>query len=462
MEQKKIDYQNILLLILEEMRKSNVLQITVDMWFSDLTLISLNFKEAIFTTPLNTKRDVIMNRFIDTFKACIAKVVGFEPEVYILSSENGEIDLSSDKFKEQNEEEENKPAKRAPIKLDRKSNFTFDNFIVGETNKFACAIARAVSEKDLDSNELNTDNNPFFIYGPSGVGKTHLLYAITNRISERYPNKKITYMTSEEFTNQLVLAIQERKTLQFHDKLRTTDVLLIDDIQFIAGKTSTQEEFFNTFNAIYEDNKQIILTSDRPPEEIKTLETRLRTRFMAGMIADIQLPDYNLKCAILEQKASMHGISLSKEVISYIAENVNSSIRELEGIVQRLGAHSLLYNGDITIDKVNSLIKSFVKNNDNDFKRLENIILQVSKYFNINKEDIISDARTKEIKEARHICIYIARQKTHLSQSQIGSIMKRDRTTVLASEQYVTKKMDESNEFALLVKDIEREVEKLN
>ena len=241
---------------------------------------------------------------------------------------------------------------------DYRSDYTFDNFIVGSSNKFAHAAALAVAEKNLNDPETLRSNmyNPLFIYGPSGVGKTHLLYAITNKISRKYPDKKIIYVKGEEFTNQLVEAIQHKTTTQFREKYRSVDVLLIDDIQFVAGRISTQEEVFNTFNAVYEEHKQIILTSDRPPNEIKTLEERLRTRFLSGLLADVSLPDFDLRLAILQQKAKQNNIYLDQNTMKYIADNVTSSIRQLEGVIKKLGAITLLEGGELNFERVRDSI----------------------------------------------------------------------------------------------------------
>jgi chromosomal replication initiator protein len=315
----------------------------------------------------------------------------------------------------------------------------------------------AVADKDYNDNSFNL-YNPLFIYGPSGVGKTHLLYAITNKISKKYPDKKITYVKGEEFTNQMVDALQKKNATQFREKYRNVDVLLIDDIQFVAGKISTQEELFNTFNAIYEAHKQIILTSDRPPEEIKTLEDRLKTRFMSGLMADVSLPDFELRVAILQQKALQSHLNLTYDILRFLAENVTSSIRQLEGVIKKLGAIALLEGGALDIERVKNSIKEFISVREDDGKRMDEIILAVSKKYDISRDDILSSKRNKEIAMARHICVYIARTITTLSQAQIGKALNRDRTTVISSEAVIKEEMESNNEFAMEVRELIRQI----
>lgn len=431
-----------------------------NLWFGDMDLTSLTAKEAIFTTTSNAKRDVILDIFADEMAEITESIVGFKPRIVVISTENEEIDLSAptlEIFHKIEKGEEKKPS-NIVMPEDYRSDYTFDNFITGASNEFAYAAARAVAEKDLDDPETLRANmfNPLFIFGPSGVGKTHLLYAITNQLAKRFPNKKIMYIKGEEFTNQLVDAIRNRTTAQFREKLRGVDVLLIDDIQFVAGREATQLEVFNTFNAVYEERKQIILTSDRPPYEMRTLEERLRTRFMSGILADVSLPDYDLRLAIIQQKAKEHKLYLSSEIIKYIAENVTSSIRQLEGIVKKLGAIKFLQGSDITLERVKDVTKDFSQAKENDSKKFSEIIEAVSTKFGVSKDDILSSKRNKEIATARHICVYIAREITSLSQTQIAKILNRDRSTLVSSEKFVKDKMAEDNEFALDIKEMIR------
>lgn len=439
--------------------RSNHTDTVVKLWFSDLKMISLSPDEVVFTTPTDIKRDIITKQFSEELGGVIFQIVGFKPEIVIYSRENGEIDLSRESIEriQRMEKGELSEGEKISVPEDYKSEYTFDNFVVGSSNKFAHAAAVAVADKNYDENNFNI-YNPLFIYGPSGVGKTHLLYAITNKISKNYPNKKIIYVKGEEFTNQLIDAIQKKTTTGFREKYRSVDVLLIDDIQFVAGRISTQEELFNTFNAIYEEHKQIILTSDRPPDEIKTLEDRLKTRFMSGLMADVSLPDFDLRVAILQQKARQSNLMLSPDILRFLAENVTSSIRQLEGVIKKLGAIYLLEGGELDIDKVKNSVREFVSVKENDGKRMDEIILAVSKKYDISREDILSTKRNMEIAMARHICVYIARTMTTLSQSQIGKALNRDRTTIISSEKVVKEEMEKNNDFAMEVRELIRSI----
>ncbi len=456
-----IDLEGIRSMLIELLLKENSTT-AVNLWFGDLKLASLDENEAVFISPTDLKKKIIQQRFALSMADHLNEILGFEPSVVIHSSEQGEIDLSRKNLEtfEKIEKGEIKSSSLSPneqIPNNYRSEYTFENFVVGASNKFANSAAVAVANQDFD-NFTKKEYNPLFIYGPSGVGKTHLLYAIVNRISKNFPNKKIVYIKGEEFANQLFTAISKHNTADFKNKYRTADVLLIDDIHFVAGKESLQEEFFNTFNAIYDANKQMIFTSDRPPHEMKSLEDRLRTRFMAGLIVDIQLPDYDLRCAILQQKSIMNHLNISNEIISYLAENVTSSIRQLEGVVKKLGAIQLLEGGEINIERVKSSIHEFVPKKDSDTKKMDDIILAVSKKFGVTRDDILSTKRNKEIAVPRHICVYIARQCTQLSQSQIGKVINRDRTTVISSESFVKDLMEKDSSFAYEVNSIIREI----
>lgn len=444
-----------------EVLKGKHFDVAYNLWFGDMELVSLTAKEATFTTTNNIKRDVILENFAEEIQDALAGVIGYRPRIIVISTENKEIDLSAPKI-EQFEKIERGEATSESVVMpdDYRSDYTFENFIVGASNEFAYAAARAVADKNLDDPETLRSNayNPLFIYGPSGVGKTHLLYAITNRLAKRYPQKKIVYIKGEEFTNQLVEAIRNKTTFEFREKFRRVDVLLIDDIQFVAGRDSTQLEVFNTFNAVYEERKQIILTSDRPPNEIKTLEERLRTRFLSGLLADVSLPDFDLRLAILQQKAKQNNIYLSSEILKYIADNVSSSIRQLEGIIKKLGAIKFLQGGELSFERVKDAIKDFVQVKENESKKFDEILMAVSTKFGISREDILSEKRKKEIAIARHICVYIARELTSLSQAQIAKILNRDRSTLVSSEKTVKDMMEKDSDFAFDIKEIIREL----
>ena len=460
MNLNSVDLEGIRAMLIELLLKENS-STAVNLWFGDLKLASLDENEAIFVSPTDLKKKIIQQRFALSIADHLNEILGFEPSVVIYSSENGEVDLSLtqseiDAVKEKNVN--NYPQKREMTAEEVfRSEYTFENFVVGSSNKFANSAAVAVANQDYNL-LTKKDYNPLFIYGNSGVGKTHLLYAIVNRILNNYPNKKIIYVKGEEFANQLFTAMRTKTTYEFKDKYRSADVLLIDDIHFVAGKESLQEEFFNTFNSIFDANKQMIFTADRPPQEMKSLEDRLRTRFMAGLIVELPLPDYDLRCAILQQKATLNHLNISNDIISYLAENVTTSIRQLEGVVKKLGAIQLLEGGDITLERVKNSINEFVPKKDSDQKKMDDIILAVTKKFGVTRDDILSTKRNKEIAVPRHICVYVARQCTNLSQNQIGKVINRDRTTVISSEGFVKDLMEKDSSFAYEVNSIIREI----
>lgn len=336
--------------------------------------------------------------------------------VYVLSEVTGkEYSLvfftEDDIFTDEKTEKEDKSSNNL-FDSHLNSRFTFDNFIIGSSNKFAYAAAAAVAANPGEK------YNPLFIYGSSGLGKTHLLHAVGNEIKKNNPNLKILYITTENFTNDFIDSIQHKTPASFRERFRNVDVLLIDDIQFIARAVSTQEEFFNTFNTLHNDGKQIVITSDRPISELSILEERLKTRFSCGLVADIQTPDYETKFAIIERKASENAISIENEIIDYIAISSGSSIREIEGVINHFSL-SLSQGRDITMNLAREAIKHLHNNDVNEIS-VAVIIDVVSRYYGISVEDIMSKKRTRNITVARHIAIFLCRSLTHLSFPEIG------------------------------------------
>ena len=285
------------------------------------------------------------------------------------------------------------------------------------------------------------DYNPLFIYGPSGLGKTHLICAIVNEIKKKKPDTKVMYVSGEEFTNQLIESISKHDTIAFHNKFRSCDILLIDDIHFIAGKDSTQETFFHTFNALYQDQKQIILTSDRPPKDISTLEERLRTRFEWGLIADIQPPDLELRLAILKRKVEEAGIAVPEDVLLFLAENLRSNIRQIVGAIKKLSAKSLIMGQVINMELARSCINELLGGAEPVSTTIDKIFSAVFKKYDVSKEDIKGKKRIKAITWARQVTIYLIREITELSFPDIGEIVDRDHATVIYSHNLVTKKI---------------------
>lgn len=315
------------------------------------------------------------------------------------------------------------------------SRYTFDTFVVGNNNKFAHAASLAVAEAPAEA------YNPLFIYGGVGLGKTHLMQSVAHFILNDNSKAKVLYVTSEKFTNELINSIRDDKNEEFRRKYRNIDVLLVDDIQFIAGKERTQEEFFHTFNALYEAKKQIIISSDRPPKEIETLEERLRSRFEWGLIADIQAPDYETRVAILRKKAELENIDLPDDVMEYVANNVKSNIRELEGAVNKILAYSrLLLPQEITKDMAEAALKDLISPAEQTQITHTLILEIVSEHFNVTPSDIVSKKRPREIAYPRQIVMYLCRKLTDMSLPKIGEILgKRDHTTVLHGYEKISK-----------------------
>ena len=313
----------------------------------------------------------------------------------------------------------------ARAKRSRVPQFTFDNFIVGNSNRFANAAAVAVAEKPADS------YNPLFIYGPSGVGKTHLLYAIANEIHKAHPDYNIVYIKGDQFTNELINALREGKNNEFRLKYRGADLFLVDDIQFIAGKDSTQEEFFHTFNNLYESHKQIVLTSDRPPHEMVRLEDRLRTRFEWGLLADIQPPDYETRMAIIKNKAVHLGFDIPDDVCNYIAENITNNVRQIEGTVKKIKAFKELDGMVLDVPNVSRAIKDMFKGKAENLPTPALIVSEVCQYYNIEEQVLRSTLKNKNTAEARQVAMYLIRTMTNLSLPEIGREFARDHTTVM-------------------------------
>ncbi|GMB11008.1 MAG: chromosomal replication initiator protein DnaA [Candidatus Improbicoccus devescovinae] len=343
--------------------------------------------------------------------------------------------------------------KNAPPDSDE---FMFSNYIVGPSNKFAHAAAVAVANNPAGA------YNPLFIYGNSGLGKTHLLYAIRNDIAKTNPELTAVYIKGDEFTNELIDSIRTNSTLEFHQKYRKSDLFLVDDIQFIAGKDATQEEFFHTFNSLYEAKKQIVLTSDRPPKEIQTLEDRLRTRFEWGLIADIQPPDFETRIAIIRRKAEKLGIGISGDVCDFIAKKLKSNIRQLEGVVKKIKARYLLSSEPINIETAQLAISDILNNDTPSPITIERIIQEVSKMFGVNAEDIRSSKRASAISTARQVSIYITREVTQIPLALIGNEFGgRDHSTVIYAITQIEKNIKTNTRLNSMISDVIKNIQSM-
>ncbi len=459
--------------VLENIKKTYS-EVFVTLWLNDIRLEVLNDKYAVLVNSSDLKCKFLTDHHIPIIKQHFEQVIGYSVKIVILSAQNGEPDLTpyiegkvleepleekkqtSTAFESNNKTDDN-PFEQASQKFPSyHTNYTFDNFIVGNSNKFAYEACIAVCDSPA------TQFNPLFIYGQSGLGKTHLLYAINNRILKNNPNANIIYVKGEDFANQLIENLSRKSPLtfreKFRDKFRKTDILLIDDIHFIAGKESTQEEIFHTFNALYEEGKQIILTSDRPPKEIKTLEERLRTRFEGGLIADIQPPDYELRTAILKHKAEKMGIHLDADVLDLLAENLRNNIRQLEGAVKKIVAHSFLNGTKITLDLAMSCISDVLSGNEPVNITIDRIFDKVTKKYNITEEELKGRKRQREIARVRHICIYIMRKMTDLSLPAIGKIFSRDHSTIISSLDTIETEIKESSLLEIEINELINEI----
>ncbi|MBQ8380293.1 MAG: chromosomal replication initiator protein DnaA [Clostridia bacterium] len=421
---------------------------TFKLWFGDFVLSSLTDEEAVFTTPTELRRKILSSKYMDVITETLAAIIGFEVKVRIESSESLSANLGdpepvnmtpSIEDTRENEEREKKITSLinadADTASDKKSvvdEYTFDNFIEGASNKFAKATCLAVA------NTPANDFNPLFIHGNSGLGKTHLLCAVINHMKIKHPHLKIVYKRCEEFMNELIAAISTSTTQEFKEKYRGADVLLIDDIQFIAGKVSTQEEFFHTFSYLYESNKQIILTSDRPPHEIKPLEDRLRTRFEGGLIADIQPPSPELRAAIIKKKSDLYNLEISNDLVEYMAGRLHDNIRQIEGVIKRLSAMKIMNDSPVTKALIDEVISVIDPGNIPVDILIDKIIATVSSYYGVSVEELKSKKKTDTVANARHVAIYIIRKLTEKSYKEIGAIFSRDHTTVMASCERVT------------------------
>ncbi len=441
-------------LIFEELKK-NVNESTFKLWFEELILTELTEKRAVLTANNMYRKNILNNSFKGKLEEVFESVLGFHIDIIVIAQ--GE---NIEKYNELSDSEPEKEIEEVKLtSIDEVSYFTgneeytFDNFIVGNSNKLAHAACVAVA------NNTGYDYNPLFIHGPSGLGKTHLLHAITNHIKKKNPNINIVYVTSEDFTNQLIESISKKTTEQFRNKFRNADMLMIDDIQFIAKTETTQEEIFHTFNAIYEKGVQIILTSDRPAKDIKHLEDRLLTRFDWGIAADINPPDFELRAAIISNKAKSKGITLSPEIINLLAENLTSNIRQLEGAVKKLCAIKILSDKEITLEVAKQAISDIARDKVSVTVTIDKVLETVSKKYGISVDDLKSKSKTSNISNARQIAMFVLKKTTDLSYPKIGSIFNRDYSTVIASVKKIDNESKCNSLFEIDINEIIDEVQ---
>jgi chromosomal replication initiator protein len=428
--------------------KSELSEVSFNTWIKSCQPISISSDTLKISVPNSFTQDILDKRYkelvINSIKAVCSKLYQIE---FIIMSDNYDKD----------ENNPNKVLKSIVVNDEMSSTlnpkYTFNSFVIGNSNRFAHAASLAVAESPAKA------YNPLFIYGGVGLGKTHLMHAIGHYILENNPNAKVVYVSSEKFTNELINAIKDDKNEEFRNKYRNVDILLIDDIQFIAGKERTQEEFFHTFNELHDANKQIILSSDRPPKEIPTLEDRLRSRFEWGLIADIQVPDFETRMAILKKKADVENLNVANDVMGYIATKIKSNIRELEGALIRIIAYSSLTNREVTVDLATEALKDIISKKQGKHVTIGSIQDIVSSYFNLRVEDLKSQRRTRNVAYPRQIAMYLSRKLTDMSLPKIGEEFGgRDHTTVIHAYEKISGNLKTDDSLQHTINDLTKKV----
>ena len=418
----------------------SISETAMSLWINPIYPVSFENDCAILMVDSPFQRDVIMTKYKEQICQELTSIVGFEMGINVVTKEDKtyahkaarhveSLKVDIDEYVAENVE---------PIYPE----FTFDTFVVGDSNKHAHAACLAVAKKPAQA------YNPLFLYGNTGLGKTHLLKAIRNEINKNFPQMKTIYIKGEEFMNEMIENLANKTMPEFKNKYRNIDVLLIDDIQFIAGKDSTQEEFFHTFNALYEANKQIIIASDRPPKEIQLLESRLRSRFESGIITDIYMPEYELKVAIIKTKAKAYGIDLPDDVVEFVAMKIKNNIRQLEGVIKKIMAFQLISDTPPSITVASSAVKDITNENEPTPVLVDKIINEVCREFDVTEDEIKSKKRVESISFARQVAMYIMRELTDLSLPDIGRYFGgKDHSTVHHSIKKVETKMEMSTSF---------------
>ena len=431
--------------------KVELTTVSFNTWLKTIVPKSISDNKIILAAPNDFTKGILEGRYLNLIKNAINEVTGknYLIEFIIPGEEPIDEEADSKAFNKIIDEDNTNSSQLNP-------KYSFNSFVIGNSNRFAHAASLAVAEAPAKA------YNPLFLYGGVGLGKTHLMHAIGHYILNQNPNAKVVYVSSEKFTNELINSIREYKNEEFRNKYRSVDVLLIDDIQFIAGKEGTQEEFFHTFNALHDANKQIIISSDRPPKDIPTLEDRLRSRFEWGLTADIQAPDIETRIAILRKKAKMENIDVPDEVMEYIASKIDSNIRELEGALIRVVAYSSLTNNEISIELVGEALKDIISNNKPREITVTLIKEEVGKKYGLKIEEFDSKKRTRAIAYPRQIAMYLCRELTDLSLPKIGDEFGgRDHTTVMHACDKIIKDINDNNDvkekIELILKNIKGE-----
>ena len=419
----------------KSLMEADMTAVSIETWFGDVEAVALEETRLVLCVPTEFKRNIIQTRFLSIVEKGLQDLFSFDVGVALLLPE----------------EREKYQAGAATRKTDSPYRaYTFSNFVVGSTNKFAFTAAEKVAD------EPGGAYNPLFIYGQSGLGKTHLLHAIANRVRENHPEYRILYIKSEDFVNELIGNLRRGLDMQeFRNKYRTVDLFLMDDVQFIAGKDSSEEELFHTFNTLYEQNKQIVFTSDRPPQEMLRLEQRLKTRFEQGLPADIQPPDYETRMAILKNKSLERGIVLPDPVLSYVAENITANVRQIEGVVNKIMAFQELMGAQMDVENTIRAVRDILRAKEDFLPSADTIIQEVAHFYELDGDALRGQSQNKEISTARNVAMYIIREMTQLSLAEIGQQFGgRHHSTVLNSINRVEKHMKEQPELTEIIRDI--------
>ncbi|MBO4343741.1 MAG: chromosomal replication initiator protein DnaA [Clostridia bacterium] len=471
-------------IVVEKLEKEHDLtDMAIKLWFDNLSLERLTPDTAYFSTDNDLKKSIIESKYIDYLKEDLKDILGFDVKVVVLSSEGSSSDAQ---IKEMEKKKETEQLKEVAEKLEAEDQtvnnpdfvrvydeeeskkmsskifvsrslpnyspeYTFDNFVVGRSNDIAYNMAYSVAERPA------TVANPLFLYGSPGLGKTHLLYAITREIATRHPEFTIIYVKGEDFTNELIEALANKTSIMFREKYRNADVLLLDDIQFIAGKEAIQEEFFHTYEALFESGKQIILTSDRLPKDIKSLAERLRSRFEHGIIVDIQPPDLELRVAIFKRKAQAFGMNIPNDVLMYLGENIKDNIRQIEGALKKMRALAYIQNADICMEHAKTAVNDILTAKAAAITP-DKIITYVSQKTGIAPEEIVGKRKTNEIAMARQVSIYLLRELTEMSYENVGKVFNRDHSTVVSAVKKIKEMMDKDSSFEAQIDDMVKDM----
>lgn len=419
-----------------------------DIWLDPLVSVKMNGNIFVLATDIEFKRDTLNSLYVPYIEEQLKKILGVPVKAEIIV-DSGIVGNKQPISKLINAE----PIHDTIESINNKVTYTFDNFIVGPSNNLAFVAAKAVSKKQHEK------FNPLFIYGESGLGKTHLLSAIQFEMKKNFPGINIIYIPAETFTNEFLHSISVNNVEEFDKKYRSADALLIDDIQFIAGKDQTEEKFFHIFNELYNQNKVIVLTSDRPAKEIKSISDRLRTRFSKGLIADVKPPEYETRLAIIQQKADLLNFSIGEEVIDYIATKLKSNIRQIEGVVTKLNALYMVSQMKPTITVAQNVIKEIVTDHQPIPVTIDKIINEVGKVYNIDPDEMRSQRRTANISQARKVAIYIIQEVTGLPYEAIGQEFNgRDHSTVVYAIKSIKEEMERDSSFRSIVEDITKNI----